>query len=76
MIPGERNREMTSGAVELVKALSDDYTAAQGTRPTDRVAVQLAILDVLIGIQEILKDKLGGGVEFGGSEPEAGNGED
>ena len=61
---------MTSGAVELVKVLREDYKEAFGTPPTERVAVQLAILDVLVGIQEILKDKLGGSVEFRGSEPE------
>ncbi len=61
---------MTSGAVELVKVLREDYKEAFGAHPTERVGVQLAILDVLVGIQEILRAKFGGNAEFVGSEPE------
>lgn len=61
---------MANGAVELVKVLREDYKEAFGAYPVERVGVQLAILDVLVGIQEILKEKLGGSVEFQGSEPE------
>ena len=60
---------MPSGAIELVKALREDYKGAFGAYPAERVGVQLAILDVLFGIQEILKEKLGGSAEFVGSEP-------